>query len=170
MSIYSIRRAEQADESFLWEALYHAIYVAEGQPLLPREIVSEPDIAKYVDNWGKKGDEGYIAYNQVTLEPIGAIWIRAFSKENQGYGYIDENFPELSIAILPEYRNQGVGTHLIDKLISETTGKYPGVSLSVSFDNPAVRLYKRFGFEVVDQKTQSLTMVKVLNNDNPITT
>ena len=170
MSNYHIRRAEQTDESFLWEALYHAIFIAEGQPLLPREIVREPSIAKYVGNWGKKGDEGYIAYDQETLKPIGAIWIRVFSKENQGYGYINEKIPELSIAILPEYRNQGIGTKLIDKLIIETTSKHPGLSLSVSFNNPAVRLYKRFGFEVVDQKAHSLTMVKTFKDGNPITT
>lgn len=162
MSNCIIRRAEKADETFLWEMLYHALYVAEGQPSYPKEVVLEAEIAKYVNQWGKKGDEGYIAVDKVTLQSVGAIWIRTFTEENQGYGYIDDETPELSIAILPAYRNQGIGTALIDDLISITESRYPRLSLSVSVDNPAVRLYKRFGFEVVEQREQTLTMIKEL--------
>jgi hypothetical protein len=38
----------KVDEPFLWEMLYHALYVPEGNPPFPKDIVNNPDIAKYV--------------------------------------------------------------------------------------------------------------------------
>ena len=39
---------KDSDEPFLWEMLYQALYVPEGQPPFPRDILREPDIACYV--------------------------------------------------------------------------------------------------------------------------
>jgi GNAT superfamily N-acetyltransferase len=167
---YTIHRINQTDEPFLWEMLYQAIYVPQGQPPFPKDIVREPEIAKYVDRWGNDDDQGYVVVDNSTGRPVGAVWIRRFTKGNKGYGYINDNIPELSIAVLPEYRNEGLGTELLDILIKDAEGKYPALSLSVSVDNPAVRLYQRFGFEIVDQQGASVTMKKVLRKINqPVT-
>lgn len=77
--------------------------------------------------------------------------------ENKGYGYVDDDTPELSIAVLPEYRSQGVGTQLLTHLFTSAYGQ-SSISLSVSADNSALRLYERFGFEVVSKSNGSLTM------------
>lgn len=39
-----IRPLELEDEPFLWEMLYQAIYVPEGQTPLPREIIQIPEV------------------------------------------------------------------------------------------------------------------------------
>ena len=50
MSI-SYRPLTAADEPFLWEMLYQAIHVADGQPSLPREVIHQPELSRYVAGW-----------------------------------------------------------------------------------------------------------------------
>ena len=38
----TVRASQKSDEPFLWEMLYQALYVPEGEPPLPREIVQQP--------------------------------------------------------------------------------------------------------------------------------
>lgn len=163
MATYAIRSLAQTDEPFLWEMLYHALYVPAGQEPFPKEIMQQPELAKYVAEWGRAADEGYMAIEAVTQAAVGAVWMRLFSEENQGYGYVAADIPELSIAVLPEHRQQGLGSQLLAHLIQQTRGRYRGLSLSVSAENPAVRLYKRLGFEPLEQTDSSLTMVKILS-------
>jgi GNAT superfamily N-acetyltransferase len=162
MSACFFRLLTQADEHFLREMLYHALYVPDGQAPFPPEIVNEPELAKYVLDWGKAGDKGFAAVDELTSQPVGAAWMRLFTAENKGYGYVGEGVPELSVALLPTYRNRGIGTTLLKYLIEEARREHPALSLSVSSDNPAVRLYRRLGFEVVGQSGTSLTMKKTL--------
>jgi SAM-dependent methyltransferase/GNAT superfamily N-acetyltransferase len=161
---YSLRLVQPADEGFLWEMLYHALHVPAGQPPFPREIVKEPDIARYVAGWGQPDDLGFLAWDDATQQPVGAIWLRRFTNANAGYGFVAEDVPELSIALLPDYRNRGIGTALLTCLLSTVEQRYPALTLSVSADNPALRLYQRFGFTIVAQHGTSLTMTKELAN------
>lgn len=162
MTNYMLRPLTPTDQPFLWKMLYHALYVPVGQEPFPKDIVQQPELAKYVAQWGKTADEGYLAIDEVTQAAVGAVWLRLFPEENKGYGYIADDIPELSIAVLPEHRQRGVGTQLLMHLIEQTRGRYRGLSLSVAAENPAVRLYKRLGFEIVQQSDSSLTMVKML--------
>ena len=141
------RDLTKADEVFLWEALYLALYVPEGQPPLPREIVQEPEIRHYVAGWGRPGDMGVIALDGA--RPVGAAWLRLLTGEDRGFGYVDDETPELSIAVLPEYRGQGIGTALLERLLELAAPCHPAVCLSVSAGNPARRLYERMGFRLV---------------------
>jgi ribosomal protein S18 acetylase RimI-like enzyme len=140
--------------------LYRALYVPAGHAPFPSDIVNEPKIARYVTGWGRENDAGFAAVDLSTLAPVGAAWIRLFSRDNQGYGLVDEQTPELSIALLPAHRNQGLGTLLLNQFISDAGLRYNAISLSVSAENPAVRLYQRLGFEVIRQEGDSLIMLK----------
>ena len=154
-----IRPLTKFDEPFLWEMLYHALYVPEGSPKFPREIVNNPDIAKYVLGWGRPGDMGFAAIDTTSDLTIGAVWIRLFDSHNPGYGYVAEGVPELSIAILSGYRNLGIGTQLLNQMLAQAAEQYTGISLSVTSENPAKRLYERLGFQAVNMKGASLTML-----------
>lgn len=57
----------------------------------------------------------------------------------------------VDISLLPEFRNHGAGTHILEDLIrkSETTGKI--LSIHVEYYNRALRLYQRLGFKEKDQ-------------------
>ncbi|MDJ0569808.1 MAG: N-acetyltransferase [Pleurocapsa sp. MO_192.B19] len=160
--LYIIRPIEETDEPFLSEILYQALYIPPGASPLPRDIILRPELAKYIQDWGRKDDIGFIAALKPSQILVGAAWLRLFTSNNPGYGYIDDNTPELSIAVLPKYRAQGIGTKLLTELLCQARSSYSAVSLSVLLDNPALRLYRRFGFEVFEQHDNSLTMIKDL--------
>jgi ribosomal protein S18 acetylase RimI-like enzyme len=144
------------DEPFLWEMLCQAIYVPAGLPALSREVIDRPELAVYVQNWGREGDCGFLASAPATGQPVGAVWLRLIV----GYGYVDDHTPELAMAVLPEYRGQGIGTQLLTHLFGSECGS-SSVSLSVSEGNPAVNLYGRFGFAVIRKTAGSLTMKRI---------
>jgi GNAT superfamily N-acetyltransferase len=52
----------------------------------------------------------------------------------------------MDIALLPEYRNHGVGTALIKDLMAEAAQTGRPLRLHVECFNPALRLYDRLGF------------------------
>lgn len=162
MHTWSIRAVTADDQAFLWETLYLSLYVREGEKPFDREVVNEPHLAKYVEDWGQAGDVGYIAIND-QQQPIGAVTARVLPADNQGYGYIDDVTPELGLAVLDEYRGQGVGTALMQALLTELRQQQTAqVSLSVDPSNPVVRLYERLGFQEVSVVGTSITMVLVL--------
>lgn len=160
---YVLRLALPADEPFLWTMLYEAIYIPEGHPRPDRAILQEPALAHYVANWGQQpGDEGIMAIDSTTGHPVGAAWLRLFTAADPGWGFVDEETPEVSLALLPAYRGQGLGTALLTALIEQARGHYPALSLSVDPQNPAMRLYERLGFTVVGAVGTSVTMRKRL--------
>ena len=159
-SSYTIRPITPADEPFLWEALYHAIYVAPGNAPPERDVVNRPELARYVRDWGDVNDLGFIAVAEENRQPIGAAWIRLLTGENKGYGYTGDTTPELSVAVLPEHRGKGIGTGLLIHLLQAVAIHHRSVSLSVEAGNPASRLYRRLGFEIVSTSGTSLVMRK----------
>src|SRR5262245_52577210 len=159
----AIREASTADEPFLWEMLYHSLYVPDGGAPFDREILTRPGIARYVEEWGRPGDVGLIAVDSTSGDAVGAAWLRLFPVLEKGYGYVGDNIPELAIAVLPEHRGHGIGTSLLARLLEIAGATYEAVSLSVSTENPAQRLYERIGFERVGISGNSVTMLKRLS-------
>ena len=139
--------------------LYEA-FAWRGDPrFLPLdEALRLPDVARYVDAWGRTGDLGVIADDDA-----GAAWIRLFTDDDHGYGFVAPDVPELSIGVTPDKRGHGVGTALLDELLVRAAAVgHRAVSLSVETDNPAVRLYERFGFVRVGYVGTSWTMQRIL--------
>src|ERR1044072_1716783 len=56
------------------------------------------------------------------------------------------DFTFLDIALLPDYRNQNIGTALIQILLEDATNAQKSVVLHVLRTNRAFRLYERSGF------------------------
>jgi GNAT superfamily N-acetyltransferase len=153
-----------SDEPFLWEMLYLALHVPEGRPPFAREIVHEPDLACYVQGWGRPGDWGLLACDGERR--AGAVWMRQWAGEEKGYGFVAPSIPELSIAVLPEYRNLGLGRRMIAAVIATARDRHPGLSLSVVESSPARRLYERIGFRPLDHKVgESLVMLLDWSHD-----
>jgi GNAT superfamily N-acetyltransferase len=91
---------------------------------------------------------------------VGAAWYRIFSADEPGYGFVDEQTPELAIAVVPSQRGKGVGEQLLLALIERARqAGYERLSLSVEPGNPARKLYERHGFRVVDEGAEAWTMV-----------
>lgn len=154
---YHVRPLTAADQPFLWEMLYQSLYVPAGSQPFEREILQHPEVAKYVQDWGREHDCGFVAEDGLG-RGVGAAWMRLFSGKVKGYGYVDERTPEFAIAVLPEYRGRGIGTRMLSQLLASAEGQYDHVSLSVDIGNPALRLYQRLGFEIIGERDDSLVM------------
>ena len=73
---------------------------------------------------------------------------------------IDDTTPSLSISLLKEYRNLGIGTELMKQiLLTLKEKKYKQVSLSVQKINYAVSMYKKVGFEIVRENKEDYVMI-----------
>lgn len=159
---FTIRSATNEDEPFLWEMLYESIYIPEGNEKPSRDIINHPSISKYLEGWGKDGDIGFIVVDS-NNKPIGSITCRLFDENNKGYGYIDENTPELGMAVVYEHRGKGIGTQLLKSMLQEVKSRgFKNISLSVDPNNAAIRLYKKFGFIEVGIEGTSVTLKKEL--------
>src|SRR5262249_45862096 len=156
-----IRLATPEDEPLLWEMLYLALFVPPGSLPLPRDVVQRPELARYVRRWGREHDLGTVALHTTEGKPMGAAWLRLWAPDDRGYGYCDAETPDLRRAGWPAPGGPGVGVRLLDHLRRPAEEPHRAVSLSVSADNPAMRLYRRFGFAVVGRCGESLTMKRV---------
>jgi ribosomal protein S18 acetylase RimI-like enzyme len=155
--------AGSRDEEFLWRMLYHAAHMEQDAGASIESAKEDPYLRKYVVDWGRPGDLGVIG--AVDGRQVGAVWSRLLIGDNRTYGYVDDNTPELAAAVLPEYIGNGIGTRLLHAYLAEAEKLFPAVALNVRADNPALRLYRRAGFEVVSVitnrvGTESYNMVR----------
>lgn len=127
----------------------------------PASVLRSPELAIYVEGWGRPGDAGLVA--RLDGVPVGAIWLRRFTAEHHGYGFVDAQTPELTLAVAPEVRGRGVGRSLLVSLLAQQalTGTR-AVSLSVEDDNPARALYESVGFEMYARGPGARTLVRRL--------
>ncbi len=140
---FKIRPILHTDLPFMREMLYQSIFV---QPPLPRSVLDAPEFRHYISDWGKLHDAGFIAADSDSA-PVGAAWLRLLTQEDSGYGFVDDDTPEVcTLAVVPEWRGQGVGQALMVALLRYADGRYAQVSLSCDPNNPAMRLYQRVGF------------------------
>ncbi len=145
-----IRRASRSDVPFLRDMLSHAYYWRWGS------LDSIPG-SRYVEGWGRPGDTGVIALDEGF--PVGAAWYRLFRRDAPGYGFVDEATPELAIAVVPSRRGRGFGEELLSALMKRAREEgHRALSLSVEKDNPAIRLYERFGFRPVRETPATVVM------------
>jgi GNAT superfamily N-acetyltransferase len=78
-------------------------------------------------------------------------------------GFVDEQTPELGIAVRPDFRGQKIGRLLLRAAIDcATRDAHQGLSLSVDPANPARRLYQAEGFRKVGEVGTSWTMYREL--------
>ncbi|MEY2589391.1 MAG: hypothetical protein QOJ67_1375 [Acidimicrobiaceae bacterium] len=92
---------------------------------------------------------------------MGAAWYRTYTEANHGYGFVAEDVPELSIAVIASRRHEGIGRRLLIDLIEASVAQgYRAMSLSVVENNPARGLYESTGFVPVEKHGRSWTMVR----------
>ncbi len=115
---YSLRLITTEDESFLWEMLYYAAHMDEGEEPL-ESAKTNPDLAPYVTNWGGTGDVGVVALDSETQAKVGAAWARRMPSGFPAYDYVDPRLSELAIAVRPESLGSGIGSALLTRLLEE---------------------------------------------------
>jgi len=160
MPQFAFRDVTPADVPFLLEMLRYAVGwrtppPADGTPL-------PVQVSRYaLGGFGRPGDGGLVA--SYDAEPAGACWWRVLPASAPGFGFVAADVPELSIALIPMFRAQGLGGQLLDRALDRARADgFESISLSVERDNPARGMYERRGFEPVSETGGSLTMLKSL--------
>ena len=150
-----IRKIKENEIDLLNDFLYEAIYIPEGATAPPRDIIYDPELRVYVEDFGNRdGDICYVA--EIDSRIIGAAWVRIMND----YGHIEEGVPSWAISICKDYRGQGIGAALMKAVLHELKAQgYDRTSLSVQKENPAWHLYKRLGFTVIEETDQEYIMV-----------
>jgi ribosomal protein S18 acetylase RimI-like enzyme len=149
-----IRPAGTQDLPFLRDMLRHAYYARWGTE-------ADVPLERYVAGWGRPGDRALVAIDE--FQPVGAAWYRLFEENEPGYGFVDAETPELTIAIVPSRRGRGLGRDLLEALLAQ--GRDDGfekISLSVEPDNAAIKLYEQYGFAKVGDRAGAWVMLATL--------
>jgi ribosomal protein S18 acetylase RimI-like enzyme len=148
----NIRPATPDDVDFLKKMVYKA---AAWNPDWPHdqvvEALADPITARYHEDWGRAGDTGVIA--ALGEAPVGAAWYRLFTADAPGYGFVDEQTPELGIAVEPLHRRKGIGEALLRALMAQAREDgFSALSLSVAAHNRSRMMYERAGFTKVREE------------------
>jgi ribosomal protein S18 acetylase RimI-like enzyme len=147
----SLRSIHDGDEEFLY-----GVYASTRQEELAQTGWSEAQketflrqqfeaqSTYYREHYQEASFDVILAY----CRPIGRLYVARWPEEIR----------IVDIALLPEYRNAGIGTTLLSDLISESEACAKPLSIHVERFNPALRLYRRLGFREVADKGVYLLM------------
>lgn len=142
----TFRRITDADLPFL--ARVYASTRAEEMAV----VISMPDAQKaaFIEAQFQLQHAHYQKYY-----PQADWLVTTYAGEDAGRLYV-ERWPTqhriIDITLLPEYRGRGLGEQLLLDLMDEAKAAGKAVSIHVEKFNPAMRLYRRLGFEIEEDK------------------
>lgn len=160
--MYKIRKIENYEIPILQDFLYEAIFQRSETNLLPREIINEPELKIFIEDFGKKDDFCLVA--EVGGKIIGAVWARILDGEIKGFGNVDNKTPEFAISLYKDFRGKGIGTALMKEMLKvlKESG-YKQASLAVQKDNYAFKMYEKLGFRKIKETNEEYIMIHPLN-------
>ena len=154
MSI-ELRKLRDDEKYLLRDFLYEAIFIPEGVEPPDRSIIEQPELKIYYEDFGT-GRADYCIVADEDGRVIGAVWTRIM----KDYGHVDDDTPSFAISLYKEYRGQGIGTRLMQKMLMQLKENgYRRASLAVQKANYAVRMYEKVGFRTVDKNDEEYIMV-----------
>ena len=153
-----IRKLRESEVSLLKDFLYEAIFIPQGVEAPARDIIEQPELRVYTDNFGtRKGDNCLVA--DLNGKVVGAVWTRIMND----YGHVDDDTPSFAISLYEEYRGRGIGSQLMVKMLELLKRQgYGKASLAVQKANYAVKMYKNVGFKTVDENAEEYIMMREL--------
>jgi ribosomal protein S18 acetylase RimI-like enzyme len=147
----TLRPVELGDEGFLYR-VYASTRLEELAQTGWSEALRETFLRQQFDAQSRYYREHYqeASFDVILADgsPIGRLYVARWPEEIR----------IVDIALLPEYRNAGIGTKLLEDLISESEASMKPLSIHVERFNPALRLYERLGFREVEDKGVYLLM------------
>jgi ribosomal protein S18 acetylase RimI-like enzyme len=155
-----IRAVELGDIGFLADMLCEAVAWRTGEAEAVRSHLGEPQLACYLDGWGRASDRGVVAIDE-SGRRAGAAWYRLFTHDDRGYGFVDEHTPEITLAVEPSARGKGIGEALMHALVAAARQEgHRALSLSVEEENVhALRIFTKLGFHRVGREDDAWTML-----------
>ncbi len=136
---YELRNAQDGDYGFA-----ERLYLATMKPLLSRlGALDEPELIANFKRQYEPGDARI-----VVVDGVDAGWLQISETEREICLY--------QIHIGPAYRSRGIGTELMQDLLTRARDR--PVSLYVVRNNPAKAFYERLGFKVVGEDETKIHM------------
>ena len=130
-SLIKLIPAEESHRGFS-DALKEAAYRGYIEGILGWD---EKVVGEYNDrNWRDKRPRIILYEN----EPIGTIYVEEAEEHTEIAQFI----------LISEYQNQGIGTHILEGILDISDKAGSVVKLEVLKENPAISLYRRYGFEI----------------------
>ncbi len=150
-----LRELRENEIELLKDFLYEAIFIPEGVEPPAREIIEQPELKLYYEDFGK-GKADYCVVAEEDDRVVGAVWTRIMND----YGHVADDTPSFAISLYKEYRGRGFGTQMIKKMLAVLKENgYKRTSLAVQKANYAVRMYEKVGFKTVDENDEEYIMV-----------
>lgn len=141
---YTLRKYTDQDYNFVYQTKKNAYKV-------------------YVEaNWGEWNEEKQKEYFKDFINAYGKD-ILIIEEYNKRIGFyhgekLNANEYEVgNICIIPECQGRGIGTKILNDIIKEH--KNQNIYLRYFKQNPVVKLYKRLGFEIVEEQAFHYKMV-----------
>jgi ribosomal protein S18 acetylase RimI-like enzyme len=153
------RPARADDLDHVKWALYTAVSWSSERSIPPyEEVIDHPELARYHHGWMRPGDRGVVAEADGAV--VGVALCRLFTEADHGHGYVDDQTPELAVAVAEACRGRGVGARLMEELAEQVRAAgYEQLSLSVDTENPARHLYDRLGYVTVFEDEGGARMI-----------
>jgi ribosomal protein S18 acetylase RimI-like enzyme len=146
-----LRPATAADEDFLF-TLYCSTRIEEmalwNWPPAQREAFLKMQFKARQHSYQAQSPHAENQLVQLKHQPIGRLLVARSQAE------IDL----MDIALLPEFRQKGIGTTLLRGLLNEASAAKQNVRLQVVVSNPAAHLYARLGFSKIGSDELYLEM------------
>lgn len=138
----TLRPATDDDRDFLYR-----VYASTREPELATMGWSTEQKRWFLDMQFGAQDKSYRENH-----PGAEFLVADISGVPAGRLYLCRNDTELrimDIALLPEYRGQGIGNSILRDLITDGNCQQLAISLHVEKENPALNWYRRLGFRAV---------------------
>jgi len=151
-----LRPRTSDDRSFL-----ASVYASTRADELARTNWDEAQVAAFLDFQFDAQDRHY-----TTNYPTCAFYVIEHDGTPCGRLYLDlwpSEARVVDISLLPRYRGRGIGSQLLEGIIAQAARHGVPVSIHVERENPALRLYERLGFEVIEEKGVHLLMRRALS-------
>lgn len=153
-SDFRLRAVDEFDREFLEQIFVAAADWNPANAKGDEHWRADPSMQKYVGPW-RDTDFGFIVETR-NADPIGAVWMRYFTPEDESYGFVDELTPELTLGVRDGFRGEGIGRLLVQAAQEAAPAK---LSLSVEDGNRAIQLYESMGFVPVGRVGNATTML-----------
>lgn len=130
-------------------ALVAAIYACTREEEL-RQVPWDAAQKKAFTDWQSRQQEQHYAAHYPRAERLVVM-----QGEPIGRIYVDTNPGDvrlMDVTLLPEHRNRGVGSRLMEAFLAYADGLGRQSSLHVEPFNPAMRMYLRLGFRAVETR------------------
>lgn len=137
-TLYFLRSSEQ---KIVTDMLHYAMRLDD----VKKSLTDIPKLAIYEEFYGFTSKDLGL-YALVDNQLAGAVWIRRLNVDHGSNGYIDDTTPILTIAVLPAFRDRGIGSGMLEQLLIEAGALYERISVSVVSNSPAIHFYKKHGF------------------------